>query len=247
MCVIIHKLNLNDRAFNAIINGTKRVELRASSDECNYNDFKINDKIIFRNTNNQEIMCMITENNHYDSLEELLMLEGTRYTTSSTNDYNEAIINVLKLNGYKEKIEKNGIHAIHIRYLYNVNDIWNDLYLAAKGVLNPKEVSNSVEVGGVVAAILTDTGNIYTGICIDTACSLGMCAERNAIGNMLTSGDVKVVKLLCIGRDDNLMMPCCACRDLLMQLGNSDMEIITDLETKSVVKLGDLMPNWWKI
>ena len=77
MCMIIHKLNLNDRAFNAIINGTKRVELRASSDECNYNDFKINDKIIFRNTNNQEIMCMITENNHYDSLEELLMLENT--------------------------------------------------------------------------------------------------------------------------------------------------------------------------
>ena len=97
--MVIHKLNLNDRAFNAIINRTKRVELRASSDECNYNDFKILDKIIFRNSNNQEIMCMITENNHYDSLEELLMLEGTRYTTSSTNDYNEAIINVLKLNG----------------------------------------------------------------------------------------------------------------------------------------------------
>ena len=40
-------------------------------------------------------MCEVIENNHYDSLEELLMLEGTRYTTSSTNDYNEAIINVL--------------------------------------------------------------------------------------------------------------------------------------------------------
>ena len=34
----IHKLNLNNRAFNAIINGTKKVELRASSDENNYND-----------------------------------------------------------------------------------------------------------------------------------------------------------------------------------------------------------------
>ena len=138
-------------------------------------------------------------------------------------------------------------YMLYIFGIYIMLMIWNDLYLAAKGVLNPKEVSNSVEVGGVAAAILTDTGNIYTGVCIDTACSLGMCAERNAIGSMLTSGDVKVVKLLCIGRDNNLMMPCGACRELLMQLGNIDMEIITDLETKSVVKLGDLMPNWWKI
>lgn len=242
----IHKLNLNNRAFNAIINGTKKIELRSSSDEHNYNEFKIKDKIIFTNDNNEKIMCEIVANNHYDSIEELLMLEGTRYTTSSTNDYNEAIKNVLKLNGYKEKIKKSGINAIHITYLYNINNIWNELYLAAKSVLNPREVSPSVEAGGVAAAILTEDGNIYTGVCIDTACSLGMCAERNAIGNMLTNGETKIVKLMCIGRNnDNVMMPCGACRELLMQLGNKNMEIITDLKTETVVSLKDLMPNLW--
>lgn len=242
----IHKLNLNNRAFNSIINGTKKIELRASSDEHNYNDYKINDKIIFRNDNNEEIMCKIVANNHYNSIEELLTLEGTRYTTSSTNDYNEAIENILKLNGYKEKIQKNGINAIHIMFLYNVNNIWQELYLSAKSVLNPREVSTSIEAGGVAAAILTEEGNIYTGVCIDTACSLGMCAERNAIGNMLTKGENKIVKLLCIGRhNDNIMMPCGACREFLMQLGNKDMEIITDLKKQTIVLLKDLMPSWW--
>lgn len=36
---------------------------------------------------------------------------------------------------------------------------------------------------------------IYTGVCIDTACTLGMCAERNAIANMITNGEGKIVKL----------------------------------------------------
>lgn len=242
----IHKLNLNNRAFDAIIDGNKMIELRASSDEHNYNDINIKDKIIFSNEKDEEIMCEVISNNHYDSLEELLMLEGTRYTTSSTNNYNEAIKNVLSLDGYSQRIKKYGIHAIHIRYLYKTNEIWNKLYLAAKSVLNPREVSSSIEAGGVAAAILTDKGNIYTGVCIDTACSLGMCAERNAIGNMLTAGEDKIVKLLCIGRhDDNIMMPCGACREFLMQLGNKDMEIITDLKTQDKIMLKDLMPNWW--
>lgn len=242
----IHRLDLNNRAFSAIVNGTKKIELRASNDDVNYNDFMINDKIIFKNDNNEEIMCEIVCNNHYDTLEELLMLEGTRYTTSSTNDYNEAIVNVLKLNGYKERIEKYGINAIHINYLYNVNNIWKELYKAAKAVLNPREVSSSIEAGGVAAAILTENGNIYTGVCIDTACSMGMCAERNAIANMLTNGETKIVKLLCIGRhNDNIMMPCGVCREFLMQLGNKELEIITDLSTESVVLLKDLIPNWW--
>ncbi len=242
-----HYLNLNNRAFDSIKRGTKKIELRANSGDIDYNNFNIHDKIIFKNDNDEEIVCEILCNNHYNSIEELLMLEGTRYTTSSTNDYNEAISNVLKLNDYKERIEKNGINAIHISYLYDSTNIWSSLYEAAKKVLNSRELSDSVNAGGVAAALLTESGNIYSGVCIDTACSIGMCAERNAIGNMITHGESKILKLICIGsHNDNIMMPCGVCRELLMQLGNSDMEIITDLEKQSIVSLNDLMPNWWK-
>jgi cytidine deaminase/ASC-1-like (ASCH) protein len=229
--------------------GTKKIEIRASSHEQNYNDYKVSDKIIFINSKNEEILCEITENNHYNTIEELLMLEGTRYTTSSTNDYNEAILNILKLKDYKERINKNGINAIHIQYLYRINDVWNKLYFEAKKVLNPRPISDSVEAGGVAAALLTKNGNIYTGVCIDTACSLGFCAERNAIGAMITNGENEIEKLLCIGsHNDNIMMPCGACRELLLQLSekNKDMEMITDLKSLEIIKLIDLMPKWWK-
>jgi cytidine deaminase len=129
------------------------------------------------------------------------------------------------------------------------NEIWKKLYTEAKKVLNPRSISDSVEAGGVAAALLTKNGNIYTGVCIDTACSLGFCAERNAIGTMITNGENEVIKLLCIGsHDDNIMMPCGACRELLLQIcdNNKNMKIITDLNTFDTVKLVDLMPKYWK-
>jgi cytidine deaminase len=70
--------------------------------------------------------------------------------------------------------------------------VWRELYETAKERLNPRRISTSIEAGGVAAAILTAGGNIYTGVCIDTACSLGMCAERNAIANMITNGERKL-------------------------------------------------------
>ena len=66
--------------------------------------------------------------------------------------------------------------------------IWIDLYQAAIAVLKPREVSRMIEAGDVAAAIESTSGKIYTGVCVDTACTLGICAERNAIFNMLTNG-----------------------------------------------------------
>ena len=64
-----------------------------------------------------------------------------------------------------------------------------ELYQKAVEVLNPRQVSENVETGGVAAALVTDKGNVYRGVCIDTACSLGFCAEHAAIAAMFTAGD----------------------------------------------------------
>ena len=74
---------------------------------------------------------------------------------------------------------------------------FEELYEIAKSKINPRKISPLIEAGAVSAAILTENGNVYTGVCIDTACSLGMCAERNAIANMITNGESKIVKLVC--------------------------------------------------
>ena len=51
---------------------------------------------------------------------------------------------------------------------------WKELYDKAAEKLAPRAVSPFIEAGGVAAAILTAAGNVYTGVCIDTACTLGM-------------------------------------------------------------------------
>lgn len=124
---------------------------------------------------------------------------------------------------------------------------FEDLYEKAKAVFNPREVSPFIEAGSVSAAILTDKGNVYTGVCIDTACTLGMCAERNAIANMITHGESKIVKLLCYMGEGQVGSPCGACREYLMQLheASGDMEILKDYETMETVKLKELIPDWW--
>ena len=126
-------------------------------------------------------------------------------------------------------------------------EIWQKLYNEALSAQNPRLVSNFIEAGGVAAAILTDKGNIYKGVCIDTASTLGMCAERNAIANMITNGENKIVKLVCVMKNKQIGMPCGACREYLMQLDkdSKNIEILTNLETFEKIRLEELIPMWW--
>ena len=126
-------------------------------------------------------------------------------------------------------------------------DIWDELYYKARQVQAPRSISPFIDAGGVAAAILTDKGNIYVGVCIDTACSLGMCAERNAIANMITHGESRITNVVAVMSDGRVGSPCGACRELMMQLdkNSGDIEILLDINTKETVKLGELMPDWW--
>lgn len=128
------------------------------------------------------------------------------------------------------------------------NDEWGDLYLAAKAVQNERQISEYVTAGGVSAAILSASGRIYTGVCVDTCCTLGICAERNAIFNMLTNGEHEIRKVLAIMPDGHCGAPCGACRELMTQLtpdSYREIEIMIDYETKRIVTLGELTPEWW--
>ena len=125
--------------------------------------------------------------------------------------------------------------------------MWNKLYNAARAVQNGRVISPFIEAGGVAAAILTEKGNIYVGVCIDTACSLGMCAERNAIANMITNGENEIERVVAVMPDGKVGSPCGACREFMMQLSrdSGDIEILLDLETGKTVRLKELLPDWW--
>ena len=129
-----------------------------------------------------------------------------------------------------------------------MDKIWNELYGAAKAVLKPRNFSSIIEAGGVAAAIESASGKIYVGVCIDGACTLGICAERNAIFNMITNGEDAMKRVIAINWDGKAMPPCGACRELMSQLMPENykiIEVMMDYENGRVVTLGDLTPEWW--
>ena len=125
---------------------------------------------------------------------------------------------------------------------------WDRLYTAAKSVQNGRKISDYVEAGDVAAAILSLSGRIYTGVCIDTCCTLGICAERNAIFNMITNGEHEIKKVLAIMTDGKTGAPCGACRELMVQLmpeKYKNIQIMMDYKQERIMTLGELTPEWW--
>lgn len=124
---------------------------------------------------------------------------------------------------------------------------WETLYQEAKKVINEREISPFVYGGQVAAAILSEEDHIYTGVCVDAICGLNICAERNAIFNMITHGENKIKRVVTVDSQDIIRTPCGLCRELMMQLDKNaqEIEILLELEPIKVVKLKELMPYWW--
>ena len=129
-----------------------------------------------------------------------------------------------------------------------MDQIWQDMYQAAKAVQRGRTISDYVEAGGVAAAVLSASGRIYTGVCVDTCSTLGICAERSAIFSMITQGEQEIKRVLAIMPDGRTGAPCGACRELMVQLMPGryrDIEILLDWETGRCATLGQLTPQWW--
>lgn len=118
-----YRLNINNRSFDAIRSGIKKVETRVSTDRNNYSKLKAGDRIIFINDNNENQICLIKEINWYKNEKELLIQEGIRYTLSSTNNFENGIKLLTRFEGYKEGIKKNGIYAIHIECIEDYHEM----------------------------------------------------------------------------------------------------------------------------
>jgi len=128
-----------------------------------------------------------------------------------------------------------------------MSDISNeDLINRALNVLNPQTISDKCETGKQACALVTDKGNVYTGVSIKTPCGMGFCAEHNAIGNMITNGEYQITKLVTVNQDRTTISPCGRCREFIYQITNRNLKvkiIMPDGETKT---LADLLPDPWR-
>ena len=137
-----YNFDLNDRAFNAIKKGTKKIEIRVTKldGSFDYSLIKDEDVIIFKNSLNKRIRVKVLKVNWYKTIEELLTVEGTKYTLSSTDDFDEGVKSIKSFNGYTEGMEVNGVYAIHIEYLEEVKYSLNDLKCISENVALDKYI-----------------------------------------------------------------------------------------------------------
>lgn len=100
----------------------------------------------------------------------------------------------------------------------------------------------------VGAALITDTGNIYSGCNVENSSyGLSICAERNAIFNMIAKGDRLISEIAIFVDSDKLFPPCGACRQVLAEFGE-DIKIYYGNDNKIVeTTLKELLPHSFRL
>jgi cytidine deaminase len=98
----------------------------------------------------------------------------------------------------------------------------------------------------VGAALLAKDGKVFHGCNIENA-SYGMtnCAERTALFKAYSDGVTQFDSLVVVGDTDGPISPCGACRQVISELCDADMEVIlTNLKGDiQRTKVKDLLPG----
>lgn len=126
-----------------------------------------------------------------------------------------------------------------------MNDEWNTLFLEAKKRLISKEISSFITSGTYSCAIKTKRGNIYTGINVLTTSKLSNTAEVNAILNMINNNETTITKIIVLNELDEIIIPCEEAIKSLLELDINPDEIEILTENKNVIKLSEILPDWW--
>jgi cytidine deaminase len=123
---------------------------------------------------------------------------------------------------------------------------FEELHRRAFAVVQPRKLSSDADAGGVGAALLTESGAVYTGVCIDTACSMGFCAEHAAAAAMVTAGENRVLKMIAVGWHGHVMPPCGRCREFISQLHDDNLRAEVMVAEGTVLTLQELLPHDWR-
>ena len=116
----------------------------------------------------------------------------------------------------------------------------------AENVLGSRKIADNAWVGSVSAAVLSETGKVYTGVCIDVSCGMGFCAEHAAIAAMITAGESKIIKAVAISKD-GVLAPCGRCREFMSQIHQDNIHAEIMVASDKVVKLSELLPFRWDV
>jgi cytidine deaminase len=120
-----------------------------------------------------------------------------------------------------------------------------ELIESAQAVLNPHAVGDRL-FGNVASTLVTDKGNRYSGVCIDTGSGTGFCAEHSAVAAMVTAAEYRIARIVAVWRDEAgalyVLPPCGRCREFIRQVDPANLVAEVVLGRRRSAMLRDLLP-----
>jgi cytidine deaminase len=118
-----------------------------------------------------------------------------------------------------------------------------ELIAIASGLATRFTASDDCTSGDVAAALVTASGHVYTGVCVDTACSLGFCAEHAAVAEMLKARESSIAMIVAVDQTGAIGAPCGRCRELIWQVDPRNVGTRVVLGPTETVTIGELLPH----
>ncbi len=120
-----------------------------------------------------------------------------------------------------------------------------DLIARATAVLKPVRVKDRL-FGDVGAAVLSEAGEVFTGVSVDTA-GWGLCAERSALAAMITAGQYRIVRVVAVWKDEitgklHILPPCGICREFMRSINEANLSAMVITSRNRSVPLRELLP-----
>ena len=116
---------------------------------------------------------------------------------------------------------------------------WTQLREAAQAAM--KQAYAPYSKFPVGAAALVDDGRVISGCNVENASyGVTLCAECGLVSELINSGGGKLIAFTCTGANDDRLMPCGRCRQLLFEHGGK--ELLID-HHEGIKTLNELLPS----
>ncbi len=119
------------------------------------------------------------------------------------------------------------------------------LVVRAAEALRPHRFGDRL-CGDVAAVLVTDQGDHFSGVCIDTGSGTGFCAEASAIGAMVTAGQYRIASIVAVWRSEegrlHVLPPCGRCREFIRQMHPANLTTQVVLSDGRTAELRELLP-----
>lgn len=93
----------------------------------------------------------------------------------------------------------------------------------------------------VGAAGRVDDGRTVSGCNVENAAyGVALCAECGMVSELHRSGGGRLTHVVCVGGEEQLLMPCGRCRQLLWENGGPELQLLT---TRGVKTMDEVLPD----